>query len=177
MNEYELNLKYMKMKICLIIVIFGFIGFTVHAQIQTPWRDVWAASGDFFFVQNQGSLSWTIGEDITETFGTSSPILTQGFQQSDDSTANIPESGFENQIIVYPNPGNDQINILFNTGDVSEVIIQLFDVTGRLILREKTSTLVSPYTININSVSSTFYYLIISKPDDKILYSKPIVKF
>jgi len=157
----------------------SFIGFAkVQAQTQTPWRDVWAASGDYFH-NSFGSLSWTIGEDITETFSNSpaTAILTQGFQQFDDTFVNVPKTDAKNQFVIYPNPGNGQIYISFNTLEVYDIIIQLYDVAGRLIKVDKTSTVASPHNIDINSFSSNCYFITISKADGKILCSKTIIKY
>jgi len=167
----------MKSKISFFILIMFSFGFA-KVQAQTPWRDVWAASGDYFH-NSYGSLSWTIGEDITETFTNSSAttILTQGFQQSDDLHASIPEIDVENQFVIYPNPGNGQIYISFNTLEVYDIIIQLYDVAGRLIKVDKTSTIASPHNIDINSFSSNCYFMTISKADGKILCSKTIIKY
>jgi len=63
----------------------------LHGQSLTP--QVIASSGGYF-TNGSGSLSWTIGETITETFTAGSSQLTQGFQQPDVVKVNINIQAF-----------------------------------------------------------------------------------
>jgi len=58
----------------LIILAFAFLSFQVKAQ------QVIASSGGYYEGETV-SLSWTLGEPVTETFSGGGVILTQGFQQ------------------------------------------------------------------------------------------------
>ena len=58
-------------------------------------QEVKGTSGDYF--QNaQASLSWTIGEPMTETYTTGTNILTQGFHQTGLTIVSIFELFFNN---------------------------------------------------------------------------------
>lgn len=64
-------------KVLTIVSLLGFVSF-LNAQSLSP--DVITASGDYYENANV-SISWTLGETVTETFTGTNVILTQGFQQ------------------------------------------------------------------------------------------------
>ena len=165
----------MKTKIYLIILCLCLFGFT-NAHAQSFSRCVYATSGDFYSNPN-ASLNWTIGEGISETFTNATNILTQGFQQSDDMIYNIHENGPDFQFSVYPNPCRNQVNITTSTKDKIEIVIRLYDVTGRLIRSIIGSTIATPYIVDLNSYSSTCYFLTINNTAEKLLFSKIIIKY
>lgn len=66
------------MKKTLNILIFIFLPIIIYTQSLAP--SVISSSGDYFQSTNY-SLSWTLGEIMTETFFNGSNVLTQGFQQ------------------------------------------------------------------------------------------------
>ena len=158
--------------ICISLILLPFInGFS-----QQISRQVIASAGDYFS-KPSGSLSWTIGEDMTETFSGSNAILTQGFQQVDTNyTIGISEYNDANQFSVYPNPGSDHINISFNPQNPYNITITLYDVTGRLIKSAKTTTAVTPYNIDISGCASNCYFLSIHNDKSKLVYSTIVVK-
>ena len=55
----------------------------IFISAQTTSPEIIASSGAYFS-NASGSLSWTLGEPVTETFINGSNILTQGFQQPSD---------------------------------------------------------------------------------------------
>ena len=62
---------------------------------------------------NQFSLSYTIGEVVTE-FGrdtANNADLTQGFQQSYLSIVSVEDYDLDIDISIYPNPAIDQLNV------------------------------------------------------------------
>ncbi|MBN2174518.1 MAG: hypothetical protein JW731_10310, partial [Bacteroidales bacterium] len=60
------------------ILLLSAFPFFAFAQSVSP--EVIASAGDYF-ENSTGSLSWTLGEVMNETFSNGSNILTQGFQQ------------------------------------------------------------------------------------------------
>jgi PKD repeat protein len=66
----------------------------------------------------------------------------------------------ENNIEIYPNPANDIISI--NTGDVksgTEILIQIIDQTGRVILSETKFAGSSEISFDINSYPTGLYFI------------------
>ncbi|OFZ07273.1 MAG: hypothetical protein A3D92_01400 [Bacteroidetes bacterium RIFCSPHIGHO2_02_FULL_44_7] len=91
------------------------------------------ASDGAYFNGSQGSLSWTIGEAITETFIGGSGKLTQGFQQRQDFLGlNPPPSS--SYIHVFPNPFTDNLQVEID-GAEQFIQVQIFDLRGRLVFK------------------------------------------
>ncbi|MCD4697206.1 MAG: hypothetical protein K8S16_13295 [Bacteroidales bacterium] len=76
------------------ILLFGL---TATLSAQSISSEVISASGDYF-VNTNASLSWTLGEPITETFANGNIVLTQGFQQS---VTEIIIEGISLDLLVY----------------------------------------------------------------------------
>jgi hypothetical protein len=84
------------------------ISLKLNAQIHQL-----VCTGGDFFQTSQFSISWSLGEPITETFSNNNIVLTQGFQQglmddvgiTDDSRKDLME------IDVYPNPTDGMVNV------------------------------------------------------------------
>src|SRR6478736_1254128 len=80
-------------------------GTTTLAQSISP--DVVASAGDYF-LSASGSVSWTIGEPVTDTYTASSNILTKGFQQPVTiDLASVEENSGAGLFAAYPNPVED----------------------------------------------------------------------
>jgi hypothetical protein len=66
-----------------------------------------------------------------------------------------------NQWSVYPNPGYGLFTV--ELGNASSKSVEVFDVTGRLILSDKTSS--EKFVVNISTYPSGVYYLKVSTSD------------
>ena len=140
----------------IIFVVFVIVCFT-HSYAQTARLDVIANSGEFFSNPNH-SLSWTLGECVTETFTAIGNTLTQGFQQSLYVVTSIDELTIEgNTVSVYPNPVSDLINISVKTGNsiLKPYKIELFDSQGKILyLNQFNSDLIQ---LDMSKYSGGFY--------------------
>jgi hypothetical protein len=145
------------MKKLIIISIILAIMLKVSAQILTP--DVYAISGGSNTVGNI-NLTWTIGEQFTETFYNNANYLNQGFNQVDTVIITVIKTNFNipHNIIVYPNPTKGIINV-----DVDAVIKRtraiMFDLNGKEILNLQTDD--RNYNFNISACQKGIYVLII----------------
>ncbi|MDI3527377.1 MAG: hypothetical protein PWR03_1560 [Tenuifilum sp.] len=117
-----------------------------------------------------------MGEVAYTTLSTDSYILTQGFQQGNLFTTSIdePKSNQEG-ITVFPNPVSDflklRIDNRFATGNV---IIEIFDVTGKLVLSEKMNLeQSSPAALNLSNLRSGIYILHVFSENDN---AKKVIK-
>ncbi len=123
----------MKKTILLIFMLFGFG--SVFCQTNQP--EVISSSGDYFKPNaSSPTLSWTMGECITETQTSANNIITQGFQQNFEYIIGVgitenPDKDFS--IKVFPNPATDFITVSINplTGKASEYLIELYDLQGK----------------------------------------------
>jgi len=140
----------------LLFISFLLIVISFHTKAQ----EVISSGGDYY--ENADiSVSWTIGEPITETISNSSNILTQGFHQSKLTVS----------ISLFPNPTQDFVNL--KVGDYANLTFQLYSFNGKLI---QTNKLFSENTeIKMNSLSASAYFLKILKRN-KIIKTFQIIK-
>lgn len=129
------------------------------SSAQSLERQVLAASGGYS-VNNDFSISWTLGEVATETLTDYKLYLTQGFQQPDSSgVVPVIELPYGNILVrVFPNPVNDVLNVevsaLLRPGSIK---IGLTDLNGRLITEQKLDGLTS--TIEMRQLPASTYFL------------------
>lgn len=112
--------------------------FVITAQ-DVKQQVITSAGGYNISGDNSMSLSWTLGELVISTV--ESPggqlVLTQGFQQTKVLIEGIeinPELDVE--VLIYPNPATDYLNIKFSEPLVGETMIFLSGPDGRLITTE-----------------------------------------
>jgi len=140
-------------KINLIFILISVFFFNINAQ------EVISSSGDYF-VNSNGSISWTLGETITETFTDGTKILTQGFQQSRLSASSVFElEDMGITVKISPNPTQDIINLYID--NIEGINYQLYDFNGKII---KQAVVNSCNTrIFFSEFSSAAYFLKIMK--------------
>jgi len=151
------------------LLTFSFI-FLFYTN-QTNAQQIISAGGDNF-TNSTLSVSWTIGEPITETVSNSSNILTQGFHQSKLNITEIYNINSEGvSISLFPNPTQDFVNL--KVEDYENLSFQLFSFNGKLI---QTNKLFSEKTeIKMNNLSASAYFLKIFK-GTKLIKTYQIIK-
>ena len=96
------------------------------------------ASGGNYHETGQISISWTLGETVIETFGSSDLILTQGFQQPILTVSTfIEDPGLDFQIAAFPNPTREHVNISIDLLQADDLIYQVYDMQGRFIISDR----------------------------------------
>lgn len=149
------------MNLRLIFILFLWFGIQ-KIYSQEIAISVIGSAGDYKSISGY-SLSWTLGETMTETFTKDDIHLTQGFQQPDLET----ESGFYEQqgewsVSAYPNPVNQDLIISFQNIEESPLIhITITDIMGRIvILKELKDVPVSyEYRLNMEHLTRGIYIL------------------
>ena len=164
------KLKFSLRSLYLIVLIGSGTNPFISGQTLSP--DLISSGGKHY--QNAvGSISWSLGEMATKTLVADGTILTQGFQQNEYDITSINEvsdNGLE--LLVYPNPGEDMINISLKSEGGGWLTVELFDISGYTLLllhREiSVQTLNEPISIfglpqgtyilkvNLNGSSNTF---------------------
>lgn len=102
------------MKRILILLIAVVFTITLTAQSVSP--EVVASAGDYYEGTN-ASLSWTLGEIVTETYTAGGVTLTQGFQQP----ISITIAGIDLDVLVYlegPYSGTEMATDLNASGEL-----------------------------------------------------------
>lgn len=123
----------MKKPVSLLTILMG-TAFTLCAQVQLTPSVI--ASGGGYGEGNNISISWTIGELAVNTLSSGDLVLTQGFQQPFDIDVGVLDQEVNWGIAVYPNPVGNELRIKFNTEKTDEFLIEVQDVTGRLVNQE-----------------------------------------
>lgn len=131
----------MKSFIIFLATIVFYINYCV-AQTLSP--SVIASSGGLYESANS-SLSFTTAEmTAIQTYSSINNILTQGFQQPEDtmivSISEIPANPYE--VFIYPNPvSNGYFIVSYNIKNDFSVKIRIFNAAGQLVMkRDDTQT-------------------------------------
>ncbi len=81
---------------------------------QTASPDVIISSGEVIESED-GSVSWTIGENLIESFGTDNLLLMLGYQEIEDNPVAIEEIELDGyQIYVFPTLTESIVNVVFS---------------------------------------------------------------
>ena len=119
--------KLLFLSIC--IIVFSYCS----AQSLIP--TVVSSQGDYF-TSSGGSVSWTLGEIIGETYSSANNKLTQGFQQPKLLLTAVENTNSSISISIYPNPTSASVMIEFN--DSAPIAmgtkLQMYDVHGNMVL-------------------------------------------
>lgn len=128
------------------LVLLG-TGRFVQAQAFLP--NVVASDGEYAMTAS-GSISWTLGEVMTETFSDPSNVFTQGFQQPrqlDEAVINL-----QNQSIIkyYPNPASTNLFILTANLQPGNYTMEVFNIQGVELHNEPCLVGMNQYTHNLS---------------------------
>ena len=116
---------------------------------------------------NQFSLSYTIGEIVTELGNDSvnNIDLTQGFQQAYISIVSTENHIAEIDISVFPNPAVNYLNV--NISDLSKVkSYAMYDMSGKLLLQQEIIS--NQFEVSFSNFSSGNYLLIFKNDQQKL---------
>ena len=85
-------------------------------------------------VNASGSISFTIGEGISQTISKGDNTLTQGFHQTTLSVSSINKiKDLDFIISVFPNPTHNWVSLKIGKENVAGLKIYLFNIDGKLI--------------------------------------------
>lgn len=154
------------------------------------WTDV--AGGDFTVANNwtTGALSgivfpeecwnksslfirWIMTSDFDINGGA---LLSTGISKIDDIVINgsIP-SGIKDlsagKIMLYPNPVQDQLNIKFD--NLSEINLEIYDISGKVVLQEETS---SGRSVDMTTLITGLYFVQLKDMDGRVLDTQRLMK-
>ena len=125
------------------------------------------ASGGGYAEADNISISWTLGELAVSTLTGGNMILTQGFQQPFDMGVGIENKEITWGISVYPNPVGEELRIRFNTESAGDYLVEIQDVTGRLVSQEQYKQVNPGDIVILNTATFTngVYFLKVLTPD------------
>jgi hypothetical protein len=140
---------------------------SVASQSQTVTPTVLSNNGDYSSSAS-GSIAWTIGEPVSDTYVKSTNITTNGFHQPNlDLVAMVHEQGVDKDMLVYPNPVRDEIKINFSGMPQTTYALVLNDPLGRLIYssQARVSDQQREFIVKMNEVAAGNYFLVITSAD------------
>ena len=160
-------------------LIFAFMGATFGVLAQPAVERQVTASQGSSEATSRIRLDWTLGEPAVTTLLTPSGLLTQGFQQPAIWAERLPivptPPHMAADIRVAPNPTATEINIFFPADISGAIWLELSDMQGRPILREKTDTAGS-WRMDVSAYPRGAYLLRCVDIDGKVLSIHRIVK-
>ena len=142
----------MKQKTLLFIpfVLIGFLNLVAQETIPATGGD---ASG------SGGSTSYTVGQIVYTTNSGSNGSVAQGVQQPFEIqiVLGVEEETIQLELVVYPNPTTDFLNLkIQNFGD-NQISYQLYDMLGKQLRQDKIS--VKTTRINVQQLPIATYFL------------------
>lgn len=158
------------MRFKIIMVLF----FMALAFSKVFSQEAIATSGTTFS-NSQGEVSYTVGQIVFTTNLASEGSIAQGVHQTYDSeTLSNSEPTIDNfDVLIYPNPTQNNINIKFNSAVQNNLNYELFDIQGRIIRSQRVEF--NNTTISLSTLPASIYMLQI-KSDNKILKTFKIIK-
>lgn len=145
----------------------------VFANAQTTTPEVISSAGDYFENSNL-SVSWTIGEPITETHTAGTATITQGFHQGLYTIIAVEEQIPQGIIVnVYPNPTTDYVNVEIKNQNSNNFHIYLYDELGKLLISNRYENIMQ---INISEYAKATYFLKILNTENNTINSYKILK-
>ena len=153
----------MKQKLLLSLAIVG----TLACRSQTVTPVVLSNQGGFSSLSG-GSISWTIGEPVSESYVGATKITTMGFHQPELAILTlIAEQGEDKNILVYPNPVKDLLSVNFSGLKSGTYKLQLIDDLGKLIFTTETpiSENNQTFQIKLTEIAAGNYFLKVENKD------------
>lgn len=107
------------------------------------------------------NISWTLGELAVTTLKGENMMLTQGFQQPFEIEVGTHKENIGWGISVYPNPVGEKLHIRFHIENPGDFLLEIQDVTGRLICKEPQKHIYPGdiITLNTSSYTNGVYFL------------------
>jgi len=164
-------MKRMRIQLCALFM-FGFGVTGVYAQ--NTHESVSASGGNAS--GSGGTASFSVGQVVYTTNTGVNGSVAQGIQQPYEISvidAIEDAASIDLSFNAYPNPTSDVLTLSTNEFDISNVLYQLFDVNGKLLLSELISSNQTIIDMNI-FVSATYFVKIVR--NDQIVKTFKIIK-
>ncbi len=164
------------MKKLLFLSCAFFLAATLHAQQLNP--QVIASDGSCYFDNEiMLSLSWTLGEIVTDSYTTSGMILEQGFHHGDLLITGLePEQKLLPGLSVYPNPAEHFININFGGELENLMYLEIISLNGSLFLQKEIQAGTRLCETDLSGLAQGIYFLRFKQKDKPYIKTHQIVK-
>ena len=159
-------------KISLIFVVIFFATFSFSQSIN---NELTSNAGNTGEDSNGNTLSWSVGEVLTQTYSSDNNKLTQGFHQGILTFVNINEKQeLDFTINIYPNPTTNILTIdISKLPDNETLKVKILDINGKLI-NERMLDLSN--TIDFRNYAKGTYLISIHNSKNEIIKTGKIIK-
>jgi len=154
-----------KMKVKSIGVIILFI-FTLSFSTLLAQECVNASHGNA--LGSGGSLSYSIGQVVYQTYTGTSGSIAEGVQQPYEISVitGIEEAnGINLSFSAFPNPTTHYLSLSVDKFEISNLSYQLYDVQGNLLQNEKISSTQTRVSLS-NYIPATYFLKVIRETKD-----------
>ena len=165
----------MKLKFT-VLFFLSIVSTSFYAQSIAPQS---VNSGGTKMTQANGSLSFTVGELVVVTqIDSEGNSLGSGFTSGATiSTATIQEPDAELlNVNVFPNPTTDLITVSIQDIKLSELIIEVSDLNGKIVSSGKYAGISNNIGINTSSWERGTYFLNLKDNQTQIIGTYKIIK-
>jgi hypothetical protein len=152
--------------------LFISVSFSSLAQSLTP--TVVSSTGDYY-VGSAATLSWTLGEVVTDTYTGTSNQLTQGFHQPDLRFSVIEDLATEMTLNLFPNPTNGLVNFEVKN-NLNTLQVAILDPSGRMIY-VTTYAAESVLQIDMSAYADGIYFMQVTTESNQKIKTLKIEKF
>ena len=149
-----------------VFIFLLLISFHINAQ------EIIATQGDSYS-NSSGSVDFTIGEPITDTYQTESSILTQGFHQTGLTVTIIKSLADDIDIMVNPNPANSFLSI--SVPNIKQnYLVEIYDINSKNIFQQKITDINS--TIDFSGYTCGTYIILFKDHENMVVKTFKIQK-
>jgi hypothetical protein len=120
--------------------------------IQGSSQPVYVNNKSYYLIESIGQAS------VINTFSANNYVLRQGFLQPVSASVFASDAKASLKAIVFPNPFLNQIQIKFDEPIIDELNLALYDVLGRVIIREVYNP-IQAITLDLLYLSNGSYFL------------------
>lgn len=123
------------------------------------------------------TVTWTMGEPLTETISGSGNTITQGFHQPRYTLVALDSPLLEGLgIEVYPNPTNGEVFMSIDREENSRLDVQLVDMTGRILGTRSTWLQQEKISFDLSQVATGYYFLRVIQEDGSMFKAYKVSK-
>lgn len=158
------------------LVIFFVLTNCFVLNAQTFTQEVNSSAGGYY-KQINGSMQFTIGEPLTETYTDTTATLYQGFQQGSYIIVSVTEQPIiaDLNISLYPNPSSGIFNLKVESNETTVFKIDVVDAQGKCIIHKETNSKNSE-AIDLSNFASSIYYVTITNTEKNYIKTFKIIK-
>ena len=118
-----------------------------------------SASASFEF--SEGAISWSLGDTVLH------------LKIGDNDDINLENLDFN--VVAYPNPTNNKLNITHNSKTNENLTITIYDFNGRTLMRKQ--LMQQKNVINLQGLPAELYEIKITNSKNQMVKSFKIIKY